>query len=65
MVRMNKTQQMQPGIYTELQFLGAQSSLMMTVRSSVTGGNQISLQEVRGEWFIFSYFDSEKTKESE
>ena len=35
------------------------------VRSSVTGGNQISLEEVKGEWFIFSYFDSEKTKESD
>ena len=64
MVRLNKTQRMQPGIYTE-QFPGAQSSLVTMVRSCVTGGNQISLEEVKGEWFIFSYFDSEKTKESE
>lgn len=63
MVRLNKTQQMQPGVYTE-QFLG-ESSLVTMVRSSVTGGNQISLEGVKGEWFIFSYFDSEKTKESE
>lgn len=61
MVRLNKTQQMQPGVYTE-QFLGAQSSLVTTVRSSVTGGNRSHWKRLKASGLYFHILTVRKQK---